>query len=191
MRSATGALLLSLFIVSPAFGQSTNLSLYQDLAVACLGELPPEVDSLVVESPDRMPFLRSALVARWQEEGRAVFLPDSALAAAHLSYSIEQAEVSYEKRRRQLAREVRLSLRYTLTNGMGRVLVDDRCIDSRSDLIARGALAGVQNAAYPETQGELPEAGWIRRVVEPVVLTAATAVVVYLFFTLRSSDSDS
>src|SRR5690606_32774659 len=78
MRSGAAALLLLLATAAPAAGQTSNLALYQELAVECLGELPAGVDSLVVTSPDRMPFLRSALVSHWQQDGRAVFLPDSA-----------------------------------------------------------------------------------------------------------------
>lgn len=185
-RSGAVALLLLLASVAPAAGQTTNLELFQELAVECLGELPAGVDSLVITSPDRMPFVRSALVSHWQEDGRAVFLSDSVLAVPNLTYSIDEASVRYDRRGRRLARRIHLDLRYTLLNGMGRVLADDRCSGFREDVIARSSVDRVQHEAYPETVGALPQGGWFRRIVEPVVLTAAGAVVVYLFFTIRS-----
>lgn len=182
--------MLVLSWAAPAFGQSTNLALYQDLAIECLAAVPGEVDSLSLESPTRMPFLRSALIARWQEDGRSIFEADSSRDVAHLVYHIDDARVVYGRADGDVARHVVLGMRYTLTAPDGRILADDRCAKDFSDVIPRGALAAVENEAYAETQADPPEAGWFRRYLEPVVITAATAVAVYLFFTLRSNEAE-
>lgn len=160
------------------------------MAVECLGELPPQVERLVLDASDEMPYIRSALVETWQDDGREVYLPDATNGAARVAYEIEEADVRYVRRGRRLAREVRLTLQYTIANADGRLLADNRCAPTRGDVIARADVDAVQSDAYPETLADLPPGGWFRRVLEPAVLTAATAVAVYLFFTLRSTGGD-
>ena len=184
------AVLLAFHIASPASGQATNLELFQEMAVECLGSVPAGADSLVLDAPDTMPYLRSALTKLWQEGGRSIYLADStALPIPRLTYSVEEAAVEYVRRGKQIERRLHLDLGFTYTDPDGRLVSDDRCRGARSGLIGRADLARLEDAAYPETQAEAPPAGWFRRYLEPAVLTAATAVAVYLFFTLRSNDS--
>lgn len=189
MRSVA-ACVASLLIATAAAGQSTNLALYQEMAVECLGDVPASADTLALQAPDRMPYVRSALVTHWQDDGRTIYLSDSAGTHPLLTFDVEEAEVYYTRRSRRVGRNVVLALRYSLTSPAGRILTDDRCREERSDLISRAAIQNVQVNAYPETQADPPEGGWIRRYLEPVVITAATAVAVYLFFTLRSTETD-
>lgn len=183
-------LLLAATTAASSAAQSTNVTLFQDMAVACLGELPPEIDRFLVDAPTEMPYLRSALVASWQADGREIFLAGEADGEARVSYTIEEADVAYARDDGRIARTVRLALRYTLTDAEGRVLADDRCARVRSDTIARTQVAAVQTDAYPETSADLPQGGWVRRVLEPAVLTAATAVALYLFYTLRTGNGE-
>ena len=192
MRRLAAAVLISAAV--PSFAQPSNLELYQDMAIECLGGLTGSADSLAVISPERMPYLRSSLVNEWQKAGRVVYLADTTAVRFNLprlSYQVERAAVEYASRGKQVERNVRLDLRYTMTGRDGLVIADDRCSGNRSDIIARTDIAGLQDPSYPETQAEPPPAGWIRRYLEPAVLTTATAIAVYLFFTLRSNAGDS
>ena len=176
----------------PAAAQPANHVLFEEVVVECLDKLPPSVDRLVLNTPEHMPYVRSALVAAWSNDGKEIFLPGATDVGALVEVGIEEARVTYTRRRRRLAREIRLTLRYTVTNDEKRLLADGRCTRSRSDLITRAQIASVESEAWPETQGNPPPRGFFRRIVEPVVLTGATAVAAYLFFTLRSTgDSDS
>jgi len=178
----------------PGRAQPKNLTLFQDLAVSCLAAAPDTVQAFRLTSADRMPYLRTALVGRWQENGRVVFLPDSsrqAPALPHLQYRVETAQVTYERAgRKKLRRTVTLALHHTLTAADGRLLQDARCTDRATDTIRRADLAAVQTDAFPETLGAIPEAGGLRRYLEPAVLTAVTVIGTYLFFSLRSSRAD-
>ncbi len=180
---------------SPARAQDTNLSIYQGLALECLGELPSDVDTLALEASAQMPYLRSALVERWKSNGHEVyFVDDSPLHAANLprlAFSVEDASVVYAPAgRRRLDRILRLGLQYSLTDRDGRIILDEHCAKDAADTIDRTAVAHVEDRAYAETQGDPPRAGWVRRIVEPVVIMTATAIGVYLFFTLRSQSAD-
>lgn len=178
-------------IPSPA--QPTNLSVYQDLALRCLAGAPDTLGAFRLDAPDGMPYLRTALVDAWQADGRTLFLlPDSAAQGRpRLTYRVEEAGVTYERAPgRRLNRTVTLALRYTLTGPDGRLLAESACRETFADSFPRRAHAAVESPSFPETQAALPPAGWLRRYVEPALLTAATAIGVYLFFTLRSQATE-
>ncbi|QXD14225.1 hypothetical protein GQ464_012285 [Rhodocaloribacter litoris] len=176
-----------------ARAQETNLALYEAVALQCLAAVPDTARAFVLEAPETMPYLRTALVNRWQAEGRTVFLPGAPGAGGlpGLRYTVETARVAYQKANGgRLARSVTLALRYTFSGADGRLLREARCQDTRTDVIPREALPRVETEAFPETRAEPPAPGWLRRYLEPVVITAATAVGIYLFFTLRSERAD-
>ena len=194
IRTGLVAAVLVVGAAGPCRGQATNLAHYEAMAVACLSAVPDTARAFRLDAPDAMPYLRAALVARWQSEGRVIFRPDAPAAEAlpWLRYAIEEARVAYAKAPdHRLARTVTLALRYTFTGADGRILRDDRCRDVRADTIRSADRARVETAAFPETQAPPPEAGWVRRYLEPAVITAATAVGIYLFFTLRSDRTNN
>ena len=192
------ALLVTLAILGvcasarPGAAQPLNRVLFEEMAVECLGTLPETEGDLILHAPEEMPYVRAVLVAAWQTDGRTIFLPDSTRAGLRIAYAVEEAGVRYEKRRRkQLAREVRLALRYDISDQDGRVLADDRCALVRSDVIARAQRTAVETEAWPETQGAAPRRSRVRRMLQPVVLTAAMTITAWLFFSLRSPGEDS
>ncbi len=178
-----------------AGAQETNLAVYQRLALECLGELPRDVEALSVEAPDEMPYVRSALIESWRSDGREVFdfdgLPPQSATLPRLAFTVEDAQVTYDALgRRRLNRNVRLAVHYVLSDVDGRILLDERCSEAADDVIDRAERERLEDQVYSETRGDPPRAGWVRRYVEPAVLTAATALGVYLFFTLRSQSTD-
>jgi len=194
MRAWAVLACLALVPLATAFAQPTNLEAYQTLALRCLAEAPDTTQAFRLDAPALMPYLRTALAQRWREEGRALFLADSLLsspAIARLRYEIEEAQVAYARaRRKQLVRTVTLALRYTFTAADGRLLRTARCRDTFTDTIRRSDRAALEWEAFPETQGEAPRGGWMRRYLEPAILAVATAVTVYLFFNIRSERTD-
>ncbi len=180
-------------LAATARAQPTNVSHYETLALRCLGAVPDTVRVFRLDAPEAMPYLRTALVGRWQAEGRTVYLSDATQGPAlpWLHYAVEEVRVAYARAGgRHLGRTVTLALRYVFTAADGRLLRERRCRDTLTDTIPRDALPLVETPAFPETQAPPPETGWFRRILEPAVITAATAVGVYLFFSLRSDRSD-
>lgn len=169
----------------------TNVERYIELAVRCLAEAPDTALAFVLAAPQAMPYLRPALTSRWAEEGRTVFLPDSAGGApVTLRYAVEEADVAYARvGRRRVGRAVTLGLRYSLVGPGGRLLGEQRCRETVRDTLRRSDLARVDSGVYDEARAEPPEGGLFRRVLEPAALTAAAAGIVYLFFSVRSSGS--
>jgi len=54
------------------------------------------------------------------------------------------------------------------------------------DTISANDLNQIENGMFQFSRGVKTESGWVRKVLEPVVITATTIVIVYLFFSLRS-----
>lgn len=193
MRRWSLLVFLLLLIADSVRAQPTNLEALQTLAVRCLAEVPDTTRALRVEAPAQTPYLRAALVNRWQQENRSIFLPDSSLHTPNLPrlrYTVEAINVAYARAgRKRLQRTVTLALHYTYTAPGGRLLADDRCRETFTDTIRRADQAAVESDAYPETQGATPRGSWRRRYLEPALLAAATAVTVFLFFNLRNDRS--
>lgn len=174
--------------------QPTNVEVFQQLALQCLETVPDTVRAFRLEAPSQMPYLRSALLEQWQDTDYLVFLADTLRFNVPddlplLAYSIRQVGLAYTHQgRKRLRRDVTLDLHYRLTAANGQVLSDQSCTTPYTDTIARNAAKHLSDPAYTETAAPIP-AGWLRRYLEPAVLTAATAVTVYLFFNLRSTSS--
>ena len=180
----------------PGQAQTTNLAAYQTLALRCLAGVPDTVQTFRLDAPEQMLYLRATLVEQWQSEGRTLYLADSSFQNSsslppRLRYEIEQARVAYARAgRKRMDRTVTLGLRYTFIGSDGRLLRDDRCLDTFTDTLRRSDQAAIQTEGFPETQADAPPGSWRRRFLEPAVLAAATAVTIFLFFNLRSERTD-
>jgi hypothetical protein len=166
----------------------TNAEVYQELAVRCLGTAI-DADSLILESPARMPYLRGGLVEAWKQRDIGVFERDN-LRLPRVWYTIEHATVTYRRaNRREWSRHVDLGLRYSITTPDGRVVSENSCRQHKHDIIPAAERLRLESPAHPETQAVAPAPGFVRRYVEPAVLIGATAVTTWLFFNLRSRSS--
>lgn len=187
-------LLLAAAVPARAAAQPATSAVYAQLALRCLRPVPDTVRAFRFDAADRMPYLRPGLTSAWQADGYAVFLADSARAGAalpELAFRIEDARVAYDRAgRRRYRRTVLLALHHTLSGSDGRILREDRCREQFADTLRAADVVRVESLAHPETQGLLPEGNLLRRYLEPAVLTGAVAVVVLLFFSLRSRGTD-
>jgi len=177
-----------------SYAQKTNVSVLEDLAIQCLAEVPDTLLTFGLAAPSQMPYLRTALVERWLENNRTVILIDSPDSLTHpiLEYQVEKVQVDYRRSgRKRIRRTLTLALRYSLTGADGQLLLEKACSPSFTDTLDRSYITLVESDVFPETKGQVPEAGWIKRFLEPALLTAATALTVYLFFSLRSDKATS
>lgn len=170
--------------------QPTNLEAFQQLAWRCLDDAPDTLTAFRLDAPATMPYLRSSLVQRWQEQDRTLYTADSAAAPPHprLAYAVDEATVHYEAvPDDRIQRTLMLALQYTISTTDGQLLSDQRCEHSYADTVARAAVPDLEAAAHPRTQGTLPPSGSWRQYLKPALLIGATAVTVYLLFAVRSS----
>lgn len=193
LRLLTATVLLAAVPSGTAGARQTNAERMSELAVRCVAPRAEGLDAIRLDGPSRLPFVRSAVVASWTAGGVTVYdaaRADSAgVADVHLD--VESAGVTYGRAGGdRIARTVSLALLVRVVEPDGRIRSDAACRDTLTDEVSRDALASLGNPAYPETIGQGPPAGWFRRILQPAVVTAATAVGVFLFFSLRSRRSD-
>jgi len=189
--------LIGLLVWAPiAQAQPTNVEVFQQLALDCLQAAPGTAQAFRLEAPSQMPYLRTVLLNHWQNDNRLVFFTDTTRYAPPrdlplLRYDIAQVALTYTRQgRKALRRDVTLDLRYRLTAANGQALDEQMCTTPYTDVIPRKAAKNLSDLTYSETQAPIP-AGGLRRYLEPAVLTAASAITVYLFFNLRSSGNGS
>lgn len=73
-----------------------------------------------------------------------------------------------------------------ITDREHRVLVSQYIAGSEEDLVPNNAIDAIESDALPFTKGTKLHSPFIKRWLEPVIITAATMTVVYLFYSLRS-----
>lgn len=165
----------------------TNIEIYQNLALECLTDaaLP---DSFRLADSRGAPYIRGALVAHWLDEGRTVYADDTTSTAtpSRLSFEADRQAVRYEREGKRIRRHVELGLRYEVIAADRRLTAASRCDLTHTDVLDRSHIQRIDDGRYAATTAELPPASWRRRYLEPVIVGAATAVTVVLFFTLRS-----
>jgi hypothetical protein len=196
ISSRSTALMLAVLLVFSASticraqASPTNAEVFQELAVRCLGTAV-SADSLILESPARMPYLRAGLIEAWKQRNIGVFSLDT-LRLPRVWYTVEHSAVTYRRAsRREWKRHVDLGLRYSVTNADGRVVAENSCRQHRDDVVLAAERTRIESPAHPETQAVAPAPGFVRRYVEPAVLIGATAVTTWLFFNLRSRSSSA
>ena len=190
-------LLFFLMATSSTTGaQPTNMETFQALAVECMGFISDVKEGLIIDTPGQMPYVRSAIVTRLNQRGRQVFLADSVYTnqpanLSTLSYKIDAASVVYERLRKKKARRtVHFSATTMLVSAQGALINDEVCNEHFTDTLSVAALPSLESGSFSETQAPPLKAGFFRRIFQPVMLTTATALTVYLFFTLRSESSN-
>ncbi len=194
MRRSAPLFLMLLAFSSQAVAQASNMETYEALATACVGFMEDIEGDLVLDAPAHMPYVRSAIISALQAQGHTVFSADSSAGRpgnlATLRYTIDEARVGYSRlKKKQARREVHLTTTNTLIAADSRLLEHEVCQQQSADTVAIGDIASLESSAYAETRATPPETGFARRYLQPVLLTGATVLTVYLFFTLRSENS--
>lgn len=165
----------------------TNLEQFQRLAHACL-TLPDSLQAFRLEAPDTLPYVQTALEASWLQEGRKLYTT-ATMPLPTVRYQITAAQVTYQLLpRKQVVRRITLAMQYALQAPDGRVLFAASCQPIVTDTVAQHLIFRLEHPAFPETQAPLPTKppGLLTRYLVPTLALTATALSVYLLFTLRS-----
>ncbi len=184
---------------SESLAQPTNAEVLGQLASNCVAEISTIPDSLAVIADPRHTFVRPAVTASLRDRGVVVFADRSASGESDdrnmiptLTYIVDGARVTYAKTSNDLIeRAVVIRLSYTLLDRRRTVTADSSCSMTFADAVERRRIDSLEDPLLPVTVGHKPDRGWIRRYLEPAVVVAASAVVVYLFFNVRSDRKDN
>ena len=201
------------FLLQPAYSQAQGLGTQEpktsvpshetvlaQLASTCLAPAVEGVTDFRFIAQGRAPFLASALSRMWIDENKNVHLSESPPQSAEsdvsslplLAWTIDRATIHLERAgRKSVERTSDIALTWWLSESTGRLLNTKTCSLSSSDEMTRREAEALADVRFSETNPDLPPAARWRRIVEPVVLTGATAVGTYLLFNLRSRRADN
>ncbi len=205
LRPLTLSVALTLAIcASPperAAAQPANADVIGQLAADCVTTAIAVADTVEIIPDDRYEFIRTAVVRAFRDNGSVVvILPGSPRPTVEgvnsgwppsVRYRIEEAGVRYSKAGDALARQIAVDTRVLATMSDNSVALDTLCTKSFSDEIRPADVDDVEDANQPLTLGKRPDKGWLRRIAEPAVVAAASAVAVYLFFNVRSDRNET
>jgi len=158
------------------------------------GALPETAHVVVtVKFPDYEWFIRHRIVDILTESGFSVAgIGDTETGEYYtLEVGVERFDVTYSDVKRRSFLGSRVMTRQAdgvfsfRINGPDRERIL-RISESVSDVIPYGRQDAVENRALPFTQAALPGGSLTERYLGPAVIIAATGVVVYLFFSVRS-----
>ena len=143
--------------MSSAQELTTNAQVFEILGLDCLGEVPHGADSLTLIPPSNLPYLTSALIQHWQQQGTELFATDPPRTSEpyySLSWEISRATITYTRAgRKTLSRSADLDLRYSFLGMDGEFLAHDSCQRAFSDRIPKGIVEQLESPAYSGNSG--------------------------------------
>lgn len=197
-------LLLGIVLISVAGNTvpQSNLQLLHDLFVkpvtAALDSLPEAPQKIVILRKDKSEF-GNWVVNKLQEAilEKKIQVFDTLHTPAPDVFIIDleklETEIGYRvKKRNWIFRPVRYFrkidgiLAFSVRKQNGSVLYSREREVKFRDEISAADLKTVENRMYAFSQGTKTETKFVKRFLEPVIITGATAGVIYLFYTLRS-----
>ncbi len=175
-----------------AIAQPTNRDVIVSLVGNCVSNTIASDSSVAYSYSGSTGFIESGVVAAWLSEGKSVRVHDNASKEKHLEFQTTNIAVQYRRSSRSTVdREVSVSTIGTVRDADGTIIESIDCPDSFRDTVDRHQLDSIEDSEIPLTQGTRPSRGFVRKYLQPVVVAAASAVTVYLFFSIRSNDSGS
>lgn len=172
--------------------QPTNREVMVSLVTSCLA---PAVDSSTAISytyHGSESFIETGIVSSWLSDGRTVSVHDNDSMENHLEIHVTDLAVNYTRlSRKSVSRTVTAAVMATLKSSDNEILEAVNCPGSFDDVLDRRKLVSVEDSQLPVTAAPHPSSGIIRKYIQPVIVGAASAVTVYLFFSIRSSNDSS
>ena len=137
----------------------------------------------------RILWLRPGLTTAFKYKNKS---DDSPITDAVVTFEIQEATVEYERASRSsISRTIKVQLSGLLLRDGTVVSSVTDCPDTFHDEVNRDNIDAIEHAGIPETMGDIPKSGFLRRFGQPIVVGAASAVAVYLFFSVRSDEAAS
>jgi len=174
----------------------TNLEVFKVLVDSSISEALADISDIQKEIyadlklASQYAVFENQIIKSIQAEKKNASTASNAPENIRLSYSIENAAVSYGEVFRDgflgthfVDRKIFISGSYLFNNEEMRV--KDFYYES-IDTVEFDKIQTLENSSYPFTQGEIPTEPFMSNLFEPLVAITTAAVVIALFFTVRS-----
>ena len=148
-----------------------------------------------VRSPDTSWVARNTIVEALTKLNYSVYLPSQGGEgkAAIIDLGIVEMKVRYGDvfregvlGTRKTERTINTTLSANVRNAQNEILFAGAVSRALKDTVVVSDVAQLENSSIAFTHGEPPKTDFFENVLEPVIIIGASAVVVFLFFTVRS-----
>lgn len=174
----------------------TNLDIFKsfvDLSVQeALVSIPDKDDTILVSFnlASAYNILENQAYRTLQDDKRKITSDENNTAAVKFNYSIESSSVQYGEVFRDGLLGDHLITRKLSLQGSYRIMNEQPMIKdfsySKTDTVRFEEIESLENPSYPFTKGEIPAEPFLSNLFEPITAITAAAVVITLFFTVRS-----
>lgn len=180
----------------------TNLDLYgrnvEEIVDTLLQEIPADVDmhlAVRISGAEYSWIVEQAFLRTLQERDFTVrTASDESVNSIFFEFMVIELSVKYRKVDRAEAfgnRTIERSVTTALAGKMyqrstGELHYAGTIRKTTDDFIAKNDIERVEHAQISVTQGSRPPGGFMKKILEPAVVITATAIAIYLFFSVRS-----
>ena len=186
----------SIFIISVPAQQKTNLEIFYNLVDSSVAKINQKISTTDLKinftTGGYFSVFQNQVISDFAKLGRTI-VTDSTKRHSNLStinYTIDNANVKYGEMERDgffgdfiMPRKINLSGSYSLSRD---IISAERFDLAYEDTVTVDMAKVIENPSYPFTQGEIPSEPFLSSLFEPIVAISSAALVVILFFTVRS-----
>lgn len=187
--------LIILSFLLPIYGQESESNLAiadelyrQTLDSLCNGIAEPELQIVIKQSNDSL-FLNSGWIQYWvtqtgiKDSVTRIFV----LERFNITVNYLESGSSFFGISRKLKRDIKLSLRgYIKEKESGKIFNAFKLQKIHSSNVDRKQLAALEAGPFEFTRGQYETKSKWTKYLEPAIITAGVAAIVYLFFSIRS-----
>jgi hypothetical protein len=114
----------------------------------------------------------------------------ASLEMPQLFYVPMELKIRYETAaiaKRKVVRRATCRLYLKSQDAQGRIIFAQEMTNSSVDTLAGKLLPSLEDKSYAFTIGERAKASWLKRMLEPLIVTVITGGIIYLFYSFRSN----
>lgn len=174
----------------------TNLEVFKSLVDSSLTNIirmNPNISeniSLTISSSPHYQVFQNQIYQSIKSLNKNIFMNGEEVNSSSLIYLIEDAKVGYGEVFRDglfgyhlVERKIMLKGSFTIKNNG---ILSDNFYYEKVDTILFDEINLIENPAYPFTQGNIPAEPFLSNIFEPIIALTTAAIVITLFFTVRS-----
>lgn len=196
-RIISWAVISYLLLSLPLHAQTkTNLDIFKSFVDSSINEVlvsipDKEVPIILSFKPgSAFDILEDQVFRTMQDNNRKIISDEANNSAWKLNYTIESSSVQYGEVFRDGLLGDHLMTRKLSLQGSYRLMNEQSVVKdfnySNTDTVKFDEAEALENSSYPFTKGTIPTEPFLSNLFEPLVAITAAAVVITLFFTIRS-----
>jgi hypothetical protein len=187
MQTMTNEEILNILIVNPVFDQMTKYT-SEDRPIyfspnSGNSSLDGWVNQILIDSCVSAGYSVYYLTDSLNELGGLVEISNTVV---NIDYQV--ADKKWVFFTKNYERNVNCSVHISIRDSIGKMMFSEEITNSYQDKLKKSEVKYIEDVSLPFTKGNLKNSNFGKKILEPVLITAATLTVVYLFYSLRSGN---